>query len=116
MSNQMPALFIGHGSPMNTLEHNGFTAAWQALGRELPRPRALLVISAHWYFGTTAVTAMPDRARSTTSMDSRRNSLPSTIRRRAHRSWPSRSRRLQSRIGWASIVTNGAWTMARGAC
>lgn len=53
-----PALFIGHGSPMNTLELNGFTRAWQALGRELPRPRALLVISAHWYFGATAVTAM----------------------------------------------------------
>jgi 4,5-DOPA dioxygenase extradiol len=55
---RMPALFIGHGSPMNTLEDNGFTQAWRALGRRLPRPRALLVISAHWYFGATAVTAM----------------------------------------------------------
>lgn len=55
----MPALFIGHGSPMNTLEQNGFTDAWAALGRQLPRPKALLVISAHWYFGATAVTAMP---------------------------------------------------------
>jgi len=57
---RMPALFIGHGSPMNTLEINGFTRAWRALGRELPRPRALVVISAHWYFGATAVTAMPN--------------------------------------------------------
>jgi 4,5-DOPA dioxygenase extradiol len=55
----MPALFIGHGSPMNTLELNGFTNAWRAWGRRLPRPRALLVVSAHWYFGATAVTAMP---------------------------------------------------------
>src|SRR3954469_17000547 len=55
----MPALFIGHGSPMNTLERNGFTSAWRALGERLPRPRALLVVSAHWYFGATAVTAMP---------------------------------------------------------
>lgn len=55
----MPALFIGHGSPMNTLERNGFTEAWRAWGRQLPRPRALLVVSAHWYFGATAVTAMP---------------------------------------------------------
>jgi 4,5-DOPA dioxygenase extradiol len=55
---KMPALFIGHGNPMNTLELNGFTQAWRALGRELPRPRALLVISAHWYIGATAVTAM----------------------------------------------------------
>ena len=55
---RMPALFIGHGSPMNTLETNGFTSAWRALGRALPRPRALLVVSAHWYIGATAVTAM----------------------------------------------------------
>src|SRR5690606_7347868 len=53
-----PALFIGHGSPMNTLERNGFTQAWRALAEQLPRPRASLVGSAHWYFGATAVTAM----------------------------------------------------------
>ncbi len=56
---KMPALFIGHGSPMNTLERNGFTEAWAAFGQHLPRPRALLVVSAHWFFGATAVTAMP---------------------------------------------------------
>jgi len=55
---RMPALFIGHGSPMNTLEVNGYTQAWRSLGQQLPRPRALLVVSAHWYFGATAVTAM----------------------------------------------------------
>jgi 4,5-DOPA dioxygenase extradiol len=54
----MPALFIGHGSPMNTLEVNGFTGAWRELGQALPRPRAILCVSAHWYFGATAVTAM----------------------------------------------------------
>ena len=54
----MPALFIGHGSPMNTLELNGFTGAWRELGQRLPRPRAILAISAHWFFGATAVTAM----------------------------------------------------------
>lgn len=54
-----PALFIGHGSPMNTLEQNGYTEAWRAFGQHLPRPRALLVVSAHWYFGATAITAMP---------------------------------------------------------
>ncbi len=54
-----PALFIGHGSPMNTLEQNGFTQAWRRMGEQLPRPRAILVVSAHWYFGATAVTAMP---------------------------------------------------------
>ena len=55
---RMPALFIGHGSPMNALERNGFTEAWRAFGKQLPRPRALLVVSAHWYIGATAVTAM----------------------------------------------------------
>jgi 4,5-DOPA dioxygenase extradiol len=55
---RMPALFFGHGSPMNTLEKNGHTLAWEALGRCLPRPRALLVVSAHWFIGATAVTAM----------------------------------------------------------
>jgi 4,5-DOPA dioxygenase extradiol len=44
---------------MNTLERNDFTRAWRAMGELLPRPRALLVVSAHWYFGATAVTAMP---------------------------------------------------------
>lgn len=56
---RMPALFIGHGSPMNTLEKNDFTKAWQSFGDDLARPKAILVISAHWYFGATAVTAMP---------------------------------------------------------
>jgi len=56
---RMPALFIGHGSPMNTLELNGYTRAWRHMGRQLPRPRAILVVSAHWFFGATAVTAMP---------------------------------------------------------
>jgi len=55
----MPALFIGHGSPMNTLERNGFTNDWRTMGERLPKPRALVVISAHWFFGATAVTAMP---------------------------------------------------------
>jgi len=54
-----PAAFLGHGSPMNTLEDNRYTAAWRALGRAaVPRPRAVLVISAHWYLNASAVTAM----------------------------------------------------------
>jgi len=56
---RMPAVFIGHGSPMNTLEVNRFTAAWRELGRRVPRPRAVLAISAHWRINSSAVTAMP---------------------------------------------------------
>jgi 4,5-DOPA dioxygenase extradiol len=55
---RMPAAFIGHGSPMNTLELNDATRAWRALGAALPRPRAILAISAHWFIPATAVTAM----------------------------------------------------------
>jgi 4,5-DOPA dioxygenase extradiol len=54
----MPAAFIGHGSPMNTLEQNRFTEAWHAFGDCVPTPRAVLVISAHWYTNATAATAM----------------------------------------------------------
>jgi len=59
----MPAAFVGHGSPMNALERNRYTSSWAELGAALrarePRPRAILVISAHWYIHATAVTAMP---------------------------------------------------------
>lgn len=55
---RQPALFLGHGSPMNTLESNAFTQAWASLGQNLPRPRAVLVVSAHWFIGASAVTAM----------------------------------------------------------
>jgi 4,5-DOPA dioxygenase extradiol len=54
-----PVLFIGHGSPMNTLDSNRYTQTWRATGRALAKPRAVLMISAHWYIGATAVTAMP---------------------------------------------------------
>ncbi len=54
----MPAAFIGHGSPMNTLEHNAYTETWADLGVRMPRPRAILSISAHWFVNVTAVTAM----------------------------------------------------------
>lgn len=54
----MPAAFLGHGSPMNTLESNRFTRTWRNWGRRLERPRAVVVISAHWYIKATAVIAM----------------------------------------------------------
>jgi 4,5-DOPA dioxygenase extradiol len=47
-SETMPALFIGHGSPMNALEDNNFTRGWKELGKKLPKPKVILVISAHW--------------------------------------------------------------------
>ena len=55
----MPAVFLGHGSPMNALETNRYSSAWASFGASIPRPRAILVVSAHWYVNVTAVTAMP---------------------------------------------------------
>lgn len=55
----MPAAFLGHGTPMNALDDNRYTQAWRAFGRAVPRPRAILAVSAHWYVNATAVTAMP---------------------------------------------------------
>ena len=57
-AHRMPAAFIGHGNPMNTLEHNRWTRAWASFAQSVPRPRAILAISAHWYINATAVTAM----------------------------------------------------------
>lgn len=54
----MPALFIGHGSPMNAIEDTEFSRAWAAVARSLPRPRAVICISAHWETEGTRVTAM----------------------------------------------------------
>lgn len=56
---RMPAAFIGHGNPISALRPNRYTQAWHDFGRSVPRPRAILVISAHWYTNATAVTAMP---------------------------------------------------------
>ncbi len=55
---KMPVLFIGHGSPMNGIENNLFSQQWVALGKELPTPKAILVISAHWLTKGTHITAM----------------------------------------------------------
>ena len=64
MPDLMPTLFIGHGNPMNALAKNLYTEGWAAIGRSLPRPQAVLAVSAHWYIPGCGVTA---------------NALPQTI-------------------------------------
>lgn len=56
---QMPVLFVGHGSPMNAIEDNEFSQRWRKMGKELPTPKAVLVVSAHWLTRGTHITAMP---------------------------------------------------------
>ena len=58
MTQPMPAIFFGHGNPLNALLRNVYTEGWSAIGSSLPRPKAVLCVSAHWYFPATAVTAM----------------------------------------------------------
>ena len=56
---RMPAVFFGHGSPMNALEENRSTEAWRAFGRSIAKPKAILAVSAHWYINATAALATP---------------------------------------------------------
>jgi 4,5-DOPA dioxygenase extradiol len=58
ISEKMPVLFLGHGSPMNAIEENEFVASFRQLGKELVKPKAILCISAHWETKGTFVTAM----------------------------------------------------------
>lgn len=60
MSETMPAIFFGHGNPMNALSRNAWTDAWVEIGSSVARPKAILCISAHWYIPDLAVTAMPN--------------------------------------------------------
>jgi 4,5-DOPA dioxygenase extradiol len=52
----MPAIFFGHGNPMNALQRNSYTERWAQIGSALPRPKAILCVSAHWYVPGAAVT------------------------------------------------------------
>lgn len=55
----MPTIFFGHGNPLNALQQNDYTKAWTVIGKTIPRPKAVLTVSAHWYLPGTFVTAMP---------------------------------------------------------
>jgi 4,5-DOPA dioxygenase extradiol len=54
----MPAIFFGHGNPMNAIEENAYAAAWRRIGQSIARPKAIVSVSAHWYLPGTLVTAM----------------------------------------------------------
>ena len=59
MPARMPAVFFGHGNPLNALLKNSYTDGWARIGNAIPKPQAILCISAHWYLPGVAVTAMP---------------------------------------------------------
>ncbi len=62
MPEKMPVLFVGHGNPMNAIEDNEFSRSWAKVGNTLPKPAAVLCISAHWETVGTCITAMPSPA------------------------------------------------------
>ena len=57
MGKPMPAVFFGHGNPMNALQSNAWTKGWSVIGNSIPKPQAIVCISAHWYLPATLVTA-----------------------------------------------------------
>ncbi len=58
-SERMPVLFIGHGNPMNAIEKNKYSLSWEQMGKNLPKPKAIVCVSAHWETRGTKVTATP---------------------------------------------------------
>ena len=56
MVERMPAIFFGHGNPMNAIQSNAWTNAWAAVGNGIPKPKAIVCVSAHWYLPATLVT------------------------------------------------------------
>ncbi len=56
MADILPAIFFGHGNPMNALLNNSYTEAWRRIGEQTPRPKAILSVSAHWFVPETGVT------------------------------------------------------------
>jgi len=57
MTDLMPVIFFGHGNPMNAVSKNAYTEGWVSIGKSIPRPKAVLAVSAHWYIPACAVTA-----------------------------------------------------------
>jgi 4,5-DOPA dioxygenase extradiol len=114
---RLPVLFLGHGSPMNGIEDNEFSASWKALGREIPRPKAILFVSAHWLTRGTAVTAM-ERPRTIHDFGGFPKALYE-VRYPAPGS-PASAREVASALGGEGIgldrewgLDHGTWTIAR---
>lgn len=111
-SHIMPTLFLGHGSPMNAVEDNAFTRTWERLGRDLPRPRAIVCISAHWETRGTFVTAMnPPRTIHDFS------GFPAELYEIQYPAPgdPDLARTIQSRVQDAGIGLDTAWGLDHGA-
>jgi hypothetical protein len=89
----MPALFIGHGSPMNAIEDNEFTKGWKNIVKTIPLPKAILCISAHWETEGTYVTAMENPKRYMILVVSRKHYLMHNILRLVQNGWQKKRKK-----------------------
>jgi 4,5-DOPA dioxygenase extradiol len=107
----MPAIFFGHGNPMNALELNRYSSAWAALGKAIPRPRAILSISAHWYVPGTWVTAM-ETPRTIHDF----GGFPAELFRVTYPAPgdPALARRIQSLLAPLDVGLDGRWGLDHG--
>jgi 4,5-DOPA dioxygenase extradiol len=87
----MPAIFFGHGNPMNAISRNAYTEGWASIGESIPRPRAVLAVSAHWYIPACAVTANPEPRTTTILAAFRKSFMRSNIQHPAVPNLPSES-------------------------
>ncbi len=108
----MPAVFLGHGSPMNALETNRFTQSWRDIGARLPRPRAILCVSAHWVTRGPAVTAM---ARPRTIHDFGRFPQALFDMRYPAPGDPALASRVRELLGPTPVHLDGDWGLDHGA-
>ena len=113
---KMPALFVGHGSPMKALEDNEFSRAWKEVGKAaLPTPNAILCISAHWETSGAQVTGMEQPKRSMTLADFRSNFMRWNIPRPVHPSWRSSPRKPSRKCRYRLIrpggLDHGTWSV-----
>lgn len=111
---KMPVLFLGHGSPMNAIEDNAWRRSWQALGKRLPRPDAILCISAHWETAGAGLTA---HARPETIHDFYGFPKPLFDMRYPAPGSPALARRTQALLGPQAVLDeqrgldHGAWAV-----
>ena len=107
----LPALFLGHGNPMNALADNAWTRAWRSIGAGLPKPKAILSISAHWYQPGVAVTAM-QKPRTLHDF----GGFPAELFRMQYPApgSPSLARRAQELLAPEPVAMDGDWGLDHG--
>ena len=107
----MPIMFVGHGSPMNAIEDNEFSRAWIAMGKTLPRPKAIICISAHWETTGTQITAM-DKPRTIYDF----YGFPPELYEMVYPApgSPELVRRVQDLIGVDMVSSNLSWGLDHG--